>query len=109
MEIVHVDKEPGSFALVEEHDLLVAINGILCCCYDLSITLDQWRDTFSHIGYPLIYSFFKVSNQGQSLFIPSLVFFSVYYERSSNMEIPTKCLGMSWVLILLRISRYLPI
>ena len=109
MEIVHVDKEPGSFALVEEHDLLVAINGILCCCFDMSITLDQWRATFSHIGYPLIYSFFKVSNQGQSLFIPSLVFFFVYCYGSSNTESCTKYLGILWVSILLRISSYLPI
>ena len=56
--------------IVETHDLLLAVNGMLCCCFDLSLSKDKWASIFSILKYPAIITFFKLTSDGDDFFVP---------------------------------------
>ena len=59
--------------IMEVHDLLLAVNGMLCCCFDLSLSRDKWESTFSMLNYPAIYTIFKLTSDGDDYFVPMQV------------------------------------
>ena len=60
--------------IIQEHDLLLAVNGKLCCCFNLSFPRDRWVSMFSLLKYPAIFTFFRIATDGDHYFIPKKVF-----------------------------------
>lgn len=59
--------------IMEIHDLLLAVNGMLCCCFDLSLSRDKWESAFSMPNCPAIFTFFKLTSDGDDYFVPMQV------------------------------------
>lgn len=78
MEISELPNRSEINDIMEKHDLLIAVNGMLCCCFDLSLSKDKWASVFSMLNYPTIFTFFKLTSDGKDFFIPMNVVFSLF-------------------------------